>query len=517
MGTDLRTATGEPFAIVLDGTPFSFEQLDTAFGRPLQVTVADEVRQRVGQSRTALEQHLAKGDVIYGVNTGFGKLCDKRISNEQLAQLQENLILSHAVGVGPPVPDELVRWMLLFKIQALALGCSGIRPDTLETLVKLLNADLLPRVPTRGSLGASGDLAPLAHLSLALIGVGTVAYEGTLLPAGQALADHGIEPLRLEAKEGLALINGTQLMLAYAAGIVVLARRLAKQADIIAAMSLDATQGSLRPFDERLLALRPHRGAMEVGANVRRLMADSEILVSHATCGKLQDPYSLRCIPQVHGACRDALRHTADTVLIELDSVTDNPIVIGDEIISGGLFHGEPLALTLDYLAMALTEWASISERRIYQLLSGSDGLPALLMKDTGLNSGFMIPQYTAAALVNECKVLSHPACTDSIPTSLGQEDHVSMGAQSALKCLQILENVETVLAIEVMCAAQALDYRLPTKPGVGPRVALEVVRQTVPHAEQDRLFGEDIQAILALLRRRDITTSIESALGELT
>ncbi|HWL93869.1 MAG TPA: aromatic amino acid lyase, partial [Phycisphaerae bacterium] len=315
---------------------------------------------------------------------------------------------------------------------------------------------------------------------------------------------------------GLALINGTQFMLAYAAAIAVRARRLAKHADIFAVISLEAARGSIAPFREDLIALRPHPGALEVSANVRRMMTDSEILVSHAGCDRVQDPYSLRCIPAVHGACRDVVRAAAATIEIELNSVTDNPVLVGDEVVSGGLFHGEPLAFALDHMAMALTEWANISERRLDMLLHGPDGLPLLLMKDTGLNSGFMIPQYTAAALVNECKVLSTPASVDSIPSSLGQEDHVSMGATSAVKCWQVLENAETVLAIEGLCAAQALDYRLPVKPGIGPRAALAEIRKSITHAEEDREYGRDIETALQLLRGRDILQAVESAAGSL-
>ena len=507
----------EPVTLTLGRSPLILSDLEAAYGRRLKVQISEDVWQRVRQGRQTIEQHLASGEVIYGVNTGFGKLCNKRISTEQLERLQVHLILSHAVGVGPPVPAEIIRWMLLFKINALLTGNSGIQPACIQCLVAMLNHDVLPVVPSRGSLGASGDLAPLAHMVLPLIGRGEVWVDGRRRPAQQAFKQHGISPVRLGPKDGLALINGTQLMLAYAAAIVVRARPLACHADVIASMSLEAYRGSVRPFNEDLLALRPHSGAKEVGSNVRRLMADSDILISHAHCGKVQDPYSLRCVPQVHGACRDALRHATQTVLIEINAVTDNPVIIGEGLISGGNFHGEPLALTLDYLSMALTEWANISERRVYLLLSGPDGLPALLMKDTGLNSGFMIPQYTAAALLNECKVLSTPASVDSIPTSLGQEDHVSMGAQCALKCWQILENVETVLAVEMVCAAQALDYRLPTKPGIGPRIALETLRKAIPHAEEDRLFGRDIQSALATLRRKDIIHAVEAAIGALS
>lgn len=509
-----RNTTPAPCEVTIDRKPLCLAQLDAWHDRPLSVRIADPVWQRIHESRAKIDTHLASGRAIYGVNTGFGKLCNKRISDADLAQLQENLILSHAVGTGPAIPPELVRLMMLFKLNSLAAGASGVQPACVQWLLDMLNADLLPVVPARGSLGASGDLAPLAHMVLPMIGRGEVWADGGRMPAATAMQARGIAPVKLGPKDGLALINGTQMMLAYAASMCVRAWRLARHADVIVSLSLEALQGSLRPYSEALLALRPHRGAIEVGENVRRLMADSDILVAHADCDKVQDPYSLRCVPQVHGACRDALRHATETVLTEADAVTDNPILVGDEVISGGLFHGEPLALALDYLAIALSEWANISERRTYLLLSGHDGLPTLLMQNTGLNSGFMMPQYTAAALVNECKVLSTPASVDSIPSSLGQEDHVSMGATSAIKGRQVLENAETVLAIELMCAAQALDYRLPTRPGIGPRVALETLRKRIPHAEADRMFGEDIQTALELLRGGEVLSEVEKVVG---
>ena len=406
---------------------------------------------------------------------------------------------------------------MLFKLHALTHGYSGVTRNTLECLRRMLEADLLPVVPTQGSLGASGDLAPLAHMVLPMIGKGEVTCEGETLPAADALARAGIDPITLGPKEGLALINGTQFMSAYAAALVIRTRRLVKHADIIATMSLEAIPGSIRPFNERLHELRPHRGAQLTAQNVCRLMAESEILPSHADCERVQDPYSLRCVPQVHGASRAAIEHAAQVVETEINSVTDNPVIFSeDEVISGGLFHGQPLALVLDYLAIALAELASISERRVYLLLAGAEGLPALLMEHTGLNSGFMLPQYTAAALVSENKGLCTPASVDSIPTSLGQEDHVSMGARAATKCLRVLENTETVLAIEQMCAAQALDFRAPLKPGLGPRLAHAEVRQDILHADQDRLFGEDIKKSLALLRSQRVVNSVESRLGPL-
>ncbi len=501
----------------LTGEHLRFELLDRIFDRPVDVTIADEVWKRIDASRKVVERIAEGTEPIYGVNTGVGNLCTRRIGKDDLGQLQNNLIRSHAVGVGPPVPDRIVRWMLLFKIHALGLGYSGVKRDTVQCLADMLTRDVLPVVPEQGSLGASGDLAPLAHLVLPLIGLGKVCYNGATRSADEVFSETGIKPVRLGAKEGLALINGTQFMSAYAAAIVVRATRLAGHADIIASMSLEGLRGSVKPFDVRLHELRPHPGAIESAENMRSLLRDSEILPSHEHCEKVQDPYSLRCVPQVHGASRDAIRHARQIVETEINAVTDNPIVFQDgTVISGGNFHGQPLALALDYLAIALCEFGSIAERRIYLLLSGHDGLPSLLMQDTGLNSGFMLPQYTAAALVSESKLLASPASVDSIPTSLGQEDHVSMGATAATKAWRIMQNVETVLAIEQMCAAQALDYRAPLKPGIGPRTAHAVIRQEITHTEEDRLFGADIETSLALLRSQRVLKTVESELGTL-
>ena len=514
-----------PAPLTLGAGDLTLDALDALLDRPLAPRVAPEALARVRRGRDWVEQITQRGGAVYGVNTGFGHLKNKRISAEQLGQLQENLLVSHAVGVGPPTPPGIVRWMLLFKTHMLLRGHSGVREEIVERLVGWLNADLCPVVPTRGSLGASGDLAPLAHLFLPLIGRGRallpvrpVAGAASASPAweelegAEALRRIGQTPARLLAKEGLALVNGTQFMLAYASEIAVRARRLLDLADLALCMSLEGACGSVAPMQARLHALRPHPGAQRVAQNVLRHMAGSEVLKSHEHCDKVQDPYSLRCAPQAHGATRDAITHFCEVVERELSSVTDNPILFGhtdpetpaDETpcaVSGGAFHGAPLALTLDYVAIALTDLASISERRVYLLLSGEDGLPKLLMQDTGLNSGFMLPQYTAAALLNECKVLATPASVDSIPTSLGQEDHVSMGATSALKCYEIVDRVETVLAIEMLCAAQAMDYRDPLRPGAGPRAAREILRRHITHAEQDREFGEDIRLAIWLLR----------------
>jgi histidine ammonia-lyase len=470
------------------------------------------------RSRRIVDQALARDEAIYGVNTGFGALASRRIDAGQLGQLQKNLLLSHACGTGDPVPPEITRLMLRLKIHALALGQSGISLPVFEQLLAFDDCGLLPWIPSRGSVGASGDLAPLAHMALPLIGHGQCwkpDFSGPE-PARLALERHGLEAVELAAKDGLALINGTQLMLAYGAFVLHRALHLVDAADVLGAMSLEALQGSARPFDERVHAVRPHPGQIEVSRHIRQLLSGSEILESHRGCGKVQDPYCLRCIPQVHGASRDALAHCNAVIERELNSVTDNPLVFDDgDIISGGNFHGQPLALSLDFAAMALAELASISERRTYLLLEGHDGLPKLLMKDTGINSGFMIPQYTAAALVSENKVLCHPACVDSIPTSLGQEDHVSMGSISALKLLSVLHNVEHVLAVEMLTAAQALDFRAPLKPGRGVHLAHTLVREAVQHADEDYEVGADIDACTRLLRSGQWVEQLRSAMRE--
>ncbi len=460
----------------------------------------------VEASRTRVEAAIADGLPHYGINTGFGALANKRVPDEHLATLQRNLLLSHAVGVGEPVPPEISRLMLRLKVHALGLGYSGVSLPVFRRLIEFDRANLVPVVPSRGSVGASGDLAPLAHLCLPLIGLGEFWNDDRKgkTPAADVLRAHELPPVALAAKDGLALINGTQLMAAYGAWILERCSRLVDLFDIAAAMSLEAMQGSIKPFDARIHAIRPHPGHGVVATNVRFLLQESAILESHRNCGKVQDPYCLRCVPQVHGASRDALAYATGVLETEINSVTDNPLVFENgDIVSGGNFHGQPLALALDFAAIALAEYASISERRIYLMLEGHDGLPKLLMRETGLNSGFMIPQYTAAALVSENKVLCHPASVDSIPTSLGQEDHVSMGSISAVKLLMVLKNVETVLAIELLTSAQALDYRLPLRPGRGVEAAHRRVRAVTVHHEADYLFQDDLRRIAELLDGR--------------
>ena len=473
----------------------------------------------VTTSREIVEAALRDGKSYYGVNTGFGALARQQIPPDQLETLQRNLLLSHAVGVGDWVPFPISRLMLQLKVHALGLGYSGVSFAVFDRLLEFVERDLIPAVPSKGSVGASGDLAPLAHMTLPLVGRGLFwgADREALRDADEVLEENGFEPVTLSPKDGLSLINGTQLMSAYGAYVLEKSIRLLKLADLIAAMSLEALQGSLIPFDDRIQAVRPFRGQMDVAENVRSILVDSEILESHRDCGKVQDPYSLRCVPQVHGATRGALAHASDVIETELNSATDNPLVFPvDAILSGGNFHGQPLALAMDYAAIALAELASISERRLYLLLSGQDGLPPLLMRETGVNSGFMIPQYTAAALVSENKVLCHPASVDSLPTSLGQEDHVSMGSISAVKLLQVFRNVETVLTIELLAAAQALDYRSPLRAGRGVDTAHRFVRGVIPHRESDYYFREDLDPCMAIVQGTDLLDAVETEVGEL-
>ena len=471
------------------------------------------------KSRAIVDRVLDDGNSYYGINTGFGFLANKKIDAEQLEKLQHNLLLSHAVGLGDSIPKNITKLMLQLKIVALSLGYSGVSVEVVERLMLFLKNDWIPVVPSKGSLGASGDLAPLAHLALPLLGKGYFwsAKDNEQLRAKTVLKNANLEPINLKAKDGLALINGTQMMTAYGAHILERANSLLKNADILAAISLEALMGSARPFDERIQAIRPHPGQKAVASNIRLLLTDSAILESHKNCDKVQDPYSLRCIPQVHGATRDLLEYASGVIERELNSVTDNPLVFSDgDIISGGNFHGQPLALAMDSAAIAIAEIASIAERRIYLLLRGLDGLPTVLVNDSGINSGFMIPQYTAASLVSHNKVLCHPASVDSIPSCLGQEDHVSMGSISAIKLLEVLNNVEQVLAIEAFTAAQALDFRKPLKAGRGVEAAHQEIRKRVSHKDADEFFGDDIDACIDMLRGNHILKEVEKQIGKL-
>lgn len=466
-----------------------------------------DVRKRVEHSRDAVDTIVERGKVVYGVNTGFGSLCNKIISAEHTRRLQDNILRSHSVGVGTDTPLEVARLMLVLKINALAQGFSGISMQVLERLQWHLENDVVPQVPQQGSLGASGDLAPLAHLCLPLIGLGRVWHEGGWQNTGAVLQSFGMQTIELGAKEGLALINGTQFIAAWAVlGLARLANCL-DTADIVGAMTLEGLLGSGAPFDPALHQLRAYRGNQYVAHRLSTLLHNSEMVASHKDCGRVQDPYSLRCMPQVHGASRNAWLHLKELLEVELNAVTDNPIIFSAEkTVSGGNFHGQPLALPLDYNTLAAHELGNISDRRIYLLLEGGvNGLPELLMRDTGINSGFMIPQYTSASLVSENKSLCFPPSADSIPSSLGQEDHVSMGSISSRRLNQVVGNLENILAIELLCAAQAFDYRRPMRSSKLLDACHELVRSRIDHAEEDRVFAEDIQILGEIIRQQEL------------
>jgi histidine ammonia-lyase len=484
--------------------------------------LAEEGRRKLAAARELVERiaRSEDGEHTYGINTGFGRFVSKTIPPELAAELQLRLLRSHACGVGEPYPDEIVRAAMLLRANTLAKGYSGARTETVELLLGCLRRGVTPVVPSRGSVGASGDLAPLAHLALPLVGEGRATFEGKELSGAEALARAGLEPVRLQAKEGLSLINGTQFMAAAGALGLVRGRRLAQAADVACALSLEALQGSRTSFLPEIHELRPLAGQRASAANILRLLEGSAVLEAHRWCDKVQDAYSLRCAPQVHGACRDLLAYAEATVAVELNAATDNPLVLVelDELVSNGNFHGQPLAFALDATAMALAELASISERRVERLTnpSLSDGLPAFLTHDGGLNSGFMIPQYVAAALVSENKVLCHPASVDSIPTSAGQEDHVSMGNAAGLKCLQVLANAERALAIELLAGAQAIEFLAPLEPGLGVRAAHRLIRSISPTLIEDRQLSGDIEAVAEAIRRGELGAAVEREVGEL-
>lgn len=466
-----------------------------------------ETRVKVNTCKNSVDRIVQDQKVIYGINTGFGPLCTKIISREEIEQLQTNILQSHSVGLGDPVPKEIAKLMMILKVQSLSYGYSGIRMETLDRIIWHIDHDLIPVVPSQGSVGASGDLAPLAHLFLPLIGLGMVWEGNEQVSTAQIFGKYNLAPLKLGPKEGLALINGTQFISAYAVKVVEELQNCLDHADIIAAMNLEAMLGSAQPFLPELHELRPYEGCQYVANRMHHMLKGSEILKSHEHCERVQDQYSLRCIPQVHGASRNAWLHLKRLVEIELNSVTDNPIIFNENhTISGGNFHGQPLALPLDYAGLAAAELGNISDRRIYFSLEGKiEGLPKLLMADTGLNSGFMIPQYTSAALVSENKSMCFPASADSIPTSLGQEDHVSMGPISARKTLNIIYNLEKILAIELICAAQGFDFRRPLKSTKILNSCHDLVRDKIPTVDKDRVFADDINIALELIKNREL------------
>jgi histidine ammonia-lyase len=505
-------------SLQLDGNTLSLEAIRDVAERNRSVELSPEALARVQRARALVERVAAGDEPSYGINTGFGTLAEVRIDKKDLRDLQRNLILSHAAGVGQPLSISEARALLLLRCNVLAKGFSGVRAETLQLGLTMLNRGIAPVIPERGSVGASGDLAPLAHLALVFIGEGEAFFDGQRLPGREALQRAGLEPVVLEAKEGLTLVNGTQAMCAVGVHALLKAEALAQLFDLAGAMTIEGMLGSHKPFLAQVHAVRPHPGHGAVSAHMRRVLRGSELVETHVNCAKVQDPYSMRCIPQVHGAARDGLSFCRQILEVEVNAGTDNPLVFADteEIISAGNFHGQPVSLGLDVLAMALTQLSSISERRVEQMVNPAlSGLPPFLAKNSGLNSGFMIAQVTAAALVAESRILCHPASVDSIPSSAGREDHVSMGMTAALKARQVADHAKHVLAIELLVASQALDLRLPVKPGRAVQAAHALIRSRVPHMDRDRELHKDINAVAALIDSGELFTTLQKSVAE--
>ncbi len=486
--------------------PLSLHQVRQIIESNATLALSEQAKQNIAGCRAYLDRKMAsQKEPVYGINTGFGSLCNVIIPDNEIEQLQTNLVMSHACGMGDEVPVEIVRLMLLLKVQALCYGKSAVQLVTVERLVDLYNHRIYPIVYQQGSLGASGDLAPLAHLSLPLLGMGEVNYQGSKYETAVVLRQLGLAPIALKSKEGLALLNGTQFMNAYGIWCALKAERLNMLADLAGAISLDAFDGRIEPFKDNIHTIRPHKGQLQTAQGIRKILEGSEIARQHKT--QVQDPYSFRCIPQVHGATKDTTRYVTSVFETEMNAVTDNPTVFpeDDEIISGGNFHGQPLALALDFLAIAIAELGNISERRTYQLISGVRQLPAFLVAKPGLNSGFMIPQYTAASIVSQNKQLCTPASIDSIVSSNGQEDHVSMGANAATKCYKVMENVENILAIELLNATQALHFRKPLKSSPKIEKIVNLFRTTIPFIEEDKIMYRELEATLQFVKHLNL------------
>lgn len=476
--------------------------------------LSGDARSRVNQS-AATVKNIANGDkAVYGINTGFGPLCTTQISKDQTSELQKNLLMSHAVGLGDPIPVEIAKLMMILKVHALAKGFSGVQEQTIDRIIWHIDNDVIPLVPEQGSVGASGDLAPLSHLFLPLLGLGKVSVKGQWMTSEELLSSKKLTPINLGAKEGLGLINGTQFITAFAVKVVEKLQNVMDHADISGAMMIEGLLASVKPFSPELHELRAYTGNRHVAERINHLLADSEIVHSHANCARVQDPYSLRCIPQVHGASRNAWLHLKEMLEIELNSVTDNPIVFSeDHTISGGNFHGQPMALPLDYACLAAAEIGNISDRRIYLSLEGdTPGVPKLLLKETGTNSGFMIPQYTTASLVSENKGLCFPASADSVPTSLGQEDHVSMGSISGRKALRVIENVEKIIGVEIFCAAQAIDFHRPLQSSKIMGAIHSYVRKEIDHIERDGIMYEYMEKAVDMVKNKRLTEVVKES-----
>lgn len=500
----------------IDGESLSIQDVVRVSRYDEPVGLSDTAVPRIERSRDFVHEIVRENRVVYGITTGVGDLSNSLIPPEEAEQLQINLIRSHAVNVDEPFPEDVVRAVILLRANALAKGFSGVRVRLIQALLDLLNKGVCPYIPSKGSVGASGDLSPLAHLALVVIGEGECMENENRVPSRDVLEKKGIAPVRLKPKEGLALINGTQVMAAIGCLVVEEAGLLMKNAQIAGAMSLEALQGTSRAFDEKVHRVRPHAGQIRCAKTMRRLVRDSAIIASHANCEKVQDAYTLRCIPQVYGAIMDTLDYVKGVLEVEINAATDNPLIFPEEgeVISGGNFHGEPLAFAMDYLGIALSEIGNISERTLDRLVNPHvSGLPPFLVKKSGINSGFMITQYTAAALVSENKVFAHPASVDSIPTSAGQEDHVSMGTISARHAWEILKNTENVLAIEMLAAAQGIDFH-DLEPGVGTKAAHAKIRDRVSHVDDDRVLYQDVEAIRELMIQGELVNVVEDVLG---
>jgi histidine ammonia-lyase len=509
-------------AIYLDKQPITIEDFVSVARDRVEVKFSREAVTRVENTSGLISKWINEKKVIYGITTGIGAMCNITISAKDARMLQENILMSHAAGIGAPFAEDVVRTIMALRVHDLSMGYSACRVETIRYLLDFLNKGVIPIVPEKGSVGASGDLAPTAHLGLVLIGKGEAVFHGERLSGAEVLNRIGLPPLRLEPGEGLALINGTQVMTAIGVLVVHDAVRLSKIADIACAMTLEVLMGSNSEFDPLIHQVRPHPGQVITADNMRRLTAESEIIASHEGCARIQDAYTLRCSPQIHGAGKDAVAHARRVIDIEINSSTTNPLIFPEieDIRLGGNFHGQPVAMAADYLSMGLAEFGSVSERRIERMVNPQlSELPAFLVKNGGLNSGYMIGQYVAAALVSENKVLAHPACVDSIPTSANKEDHVSMGSIAMRQTREILTNVENIIAIELLCAAQAYDLLTENKPmkgGLGTREAYNVIRQHVPYMAEDRELYIDIESIVKIMRSGEITDAVEKAIGEI-
>jgi histidine ammonia-lyase len=507
---------------LLNGDNLTAEIAKRIVNENIRIGITNNSRKSVKKARNLVDKWIKNDEVIYGVTTGFGEFKDVKISAHDLETLQRNLIISHSAGVGECLPKNIIRLMLLLRINSLAKGHSGVTTELLDFLIQIFNLNIVPYIPSQGSVGSSGDLAPLAHLASFLIGKGYAYYENEIYPSVELLKKLKLKPITLKAKEGLALINGTQMMTAFAVEIIERVKRLSKLADISGAMSIEALMGSYNAFKPELYEVRQHKGQINTADNMLRLLSKSEINKSHKNCGRVQDAYSMRCIPQVHGSVKDVIDFVSRTVEIEINSATDNPLIFPDspedsQHIEGGNFHGEPIALAMDYMKIALSELANISERRTARLVDGSlSGLPRFLTNNGGLNSGLMIAQYTAAALVSENKSLCYPASADSIPTSANQEDHNSMGSISARKCFEVLNNAEKVIAIEILCASQGIDFLRPLKAGKGVESAHKIIRSNVPHISEDVLLNEFIESVSGVIFSKDFVRSVEKVSGKL-